>query len=393
MNKNVLDLINQSEYNFYFLVVDSFLDISLFPQIKNFFLIYSHKNNHLKKLKEQNIPYFCLEEQGINLTEKNSGKLLSHPKVLDYIKNTSSKNKHKIAIIPFKPSAKIDFICKKYSWTNISNPSPVNRFLEDKIKFVNFCQENKLPVTPSFIDNFNLPNFQKYQQQLGSSLVIQTHFGWAGNSTFKANSWEEIKNQIPKNALVKYTTFLKGYSLLNNCCQTKHGLLQSPPAIQYTGLPDFTQNPFATVGRQWPSFVPLQIQEQIKDITEKFSTVINKMGYKGFFGLDFLVSDNQVFLLECNPRLTASFDFYTQMEIKNNVMPLFFFHIAEFINIDYPLDIKKEDRFYNSNLVGSELIKRDANNNTIEKINRFSAFSVSYSPIKIKPSVYKLFTW
>jgi len=362
---NLTTIINQSPYLFFFLVVDKFLDIDL-PELKNFVKIYL-----------SDYP---------SITEKNSGKLLSHPKVIDYISKKSKKNNLTPVIIPFKPSAKVDFLCQKNNWINASNSAPLNRFLEDKIKFAKLSQKYKLPTIPSSIDTFSQENFLKYQKIYTSKLVLQTHFGWAGNSTFSAEHWDEIKDKITLGVIVKYTPFIKSsYSLLNNCCLTKYGLVQSPPALQYTGISPYTQNPFTTVGRQWPSMAPQKIINDINKITEKFGKIIQEIGYKGFFGLDFLINKNKVYLLECNPRLTASFGFYTQIELGQNITPLFYFHLAEFLKLDYQINLKQEkSRFNNKKIIGSELTPKNKDNYTCQKLNFGYHLSKTVNPISIK---------
>ncbi|MDD3003173.1 MAG: ATP-grasp domain-containing protein [Candidatus Shapirobacteria bacterium] len=361
---NLENTINQSPYIFFFLVVDKFLDIDL-PQLKNFEKIYLSDYPLIK--------------------EKNSGKLLSNPKVIDYILKKSQKTKLIPAIIPFKPSAKVDFLCQKHNWINISNPGPINRFLEDKIKFAKLCQKYKLPTIPFSIDTFSQKNFLKYQKLYSKKLVIQTHFGWAGNSTFSAESWDEIKDKVSSDVIVKYSSFIESsYSLLNNCCLTKFGLIQSPPALQYTGISPYTKNPFTTVGRQWPSFAPSKIINEVNKITGNFGKILKEIDYKGFFGLDFLIYKNKVFLLECNPRLTASFGFYTTIEQKQNINPLFYFHIAEFLKIDYQINLKQEQsRFNNKKIIGSELTPKDKNNHTCQKLNFDYPLSKTINPISI----------
>lgn len=335
-------LINNSTYHIFFLCADKFLSIKL-PELKNFHYLDPDKNI------------------------KNSGQLLSLK-----AKEIKEKYPSNIAIMPFKPSAKIDFLSKKYNFTLIANNSKINRFLENKIEFYKFCKKNRLPIIKSHLDTFTKTNFEKYSK--GKNIVIQTHFGWAGNSTFLANNFDQIKDKISENTVVKYSPLLEGYSLTNNCCLTRFGLIQSPPALQYTGLKDYTQNPFATVGRQWPSYSPKFINKKIQKITNKFAKIIKKINYKGYFGLDFFVSNKKVYLLECNPRLTASFDFYHQLEQKQNINSLIYFHILEFLNLNYKINIKKErKRFYNSKIIGSEIIKRDKSNKTIKKINKFEA--------------------
>ncbi|MFA6007048.1 MAG: ATP-grasp domain-containing protein [Candidatus Shapirobacteria bacterium] len=355
------DLLKNSELDFYFLVVDKFLDISL-PQLPNFHSLFQ---NYLKI--------------------KNSGFLLSQKNIQDQIKLSN-----KTVIIPFKPSAKIDLLCQKNQWLLAANPAKTNRLLEDKIKFFELCTQNNLPVVPAFIAPFTQNSFQEAQQKFGKDIVIQTHFGWAGNSTHQFDNYDTAKNLIPVNTLAKFSPLLtNSYSLLNNCCLTKFGLLQSPPALQYTGLSELTTNSFATVGRQWPSLAPIEIQEKIKKITTDFSEkILNPLNYRGFFGLDFMVQNDQVYLLECNPRLTASFAFYTQIELKNNLTPLFYFHLAEFSNLNYQVNLFQEQaRFYNQNLIGSEITLRNQLGTTIKKINKFEIFSKTNNPVIINPQM------
>lgn len=365
MTNNLETLLNNSGYNFFFLVVDKFLDINL-PQLKNF---QSLSQNNLKI--------------------KNSGLLLSQKNIQSQIKK--SKNP---VIIPFKASAKIENICQKNQWLNASNQSQITRLLEDKIKFYELCQKNNIFLIPSFIAPFTHKNFLKAQKLFGQKIVTQTHFGWAGNSTHLAINYADINSRIADKILTKFSPYKEGYSLLNNCCLTRQGLLQSPPALQYTGLKSLTHNPFATVGRQWPSLAPTDIIEKINQITTDFSEKILKpLNYRGFFGLDFLVSGSQVFLLECNPRLTASFAFYTQMELKNNITPLFYYHLAEFINLDYEIDINAEQtRFYNQNLIGSEITLRNQEGTTTKKITDFKIFSKRIDPLIIDPSIIRKLT-
>jgi predicted ATP-grasp superfamily ATP-dependent carboligase len=343
---NLTNLINQSNYKIIFLCVDKFLDIKL-PHLNNFYCL-------------QAPPHI-----------KNSGQLLA-----SQIKEIQKNHQAPIAIMPFKPSAKIDFLAKKHNFKVIANDFKLNRFLEDKIEFYKFCKKYRLPTIVSSIDKFNQKNFAKYSQ--GKTIVIQSHFGWAGNSTFSSNNFKDIKNKILPNTIVKYSPLLSGYSITNNCCLTRFGLIQSPPALQYTGLKPYTDNPFTTVGRQWPAFISPKISKKIKQLTNKFGKIIKKMNYKGYFGLDFFVTDNKVYLLECNPRLTASFAFYHQLEEKEKINSLIYFHILEFLDIKYKINIKQEQkRFDNKSIIGSEIIKRNKDNKAIKKINKFTPLTNS----------------
>lgn len=382
---DIYKTLNQSKYVFYFLVVDNSLDIIL-PQLSNFHLIYAFTSPNFKILKQQKLPYFSLEESGIKLSVANSGKLLSNPLVIDYI-NQNSVGKQTV-IIPFKPSAKIDFLCHQNHWICASNNHQINRKLEDKILFNQLCQKNNLLQIPSTIDHFNQSNFLKYQKKYQPTLVIQSHFGWAGKSTFSSFNWDNIKNKIPLNTIVKFSPYINGYSLLNNCCLTSKGLIQSPPALQYTGVKPLTNHPFTTVGRQWPSLAPNNIITKIFHLTNDFSSILIKMKYQGFFGLDFMVDKNIVYLLECNPRLTASFAFYHQIETAQKILPLFLLHLIQFLEINYNYDlIQEQKRFYNQQIIGSEITEKNNSGKTIKKYHDFSIFSQQTSPITFSRNI------
>ena len=101
-------------------------------------------------------------------------------------------------IVPFKPSAKIEKICQKNHWLLAAPSAKNNRLLEDKIKFYQQCQKAKLPLIDSLILPFNQKNFSKAQQAYGSNLVIQSHFGWAGNSTTILIITPLLKNTFQK---------------------------------------------------------------------------------------------------------------------------------------------------------------------------------------------------
>lgn len=365
---NLQTILQESKYDFFFISVDKFLSINI-PELSNFYTLTPKLFN-----LDPNI--------------KNSGEFLSQPQTIKFIKEKSLQTGNQTVIVPFKPSGKIEHICQDENWIYAANPAKLNRFLEDKINFSKLCQKFNFPTIPAIIDDFNQQNFIKYQEILNNNLVIQTRFGWAGKSTFHSSSWKEIENKIPIGTPVKFAPLLSGYSLINNCCLIGTNLIQSPPGLQYTGLPQFTSNPFTTVGRQWPSFAPIEIIEKVKTLTQQFSNILKALNYQGFFGIDFFVDKDEVFILECNPRLTASFELYHQIETKNNLNSLFFFHLLSFLPLNIEIDVPQElKRFYNPSIIGSEITKKDESNNTCSRYRDFISFSSQNDPININPSI------
>jgi hypothetical protein len=133
---------------------------------------------------------------------------------------------------------------------------------------------------------------------------------------------------------------------------------------------------------------PKNIVNKVKKITIKFSKSIKKIQYLGFFGLDFLVNqENKVYLLECNPRLTASFSFYTQLEIKRNLYPLFLLHLIQFLKINFPIYTRKFQKQLNfSDIAGTEITQK-IKSQTVAKYQQFSPISQKTNQINIPQKI------
>lgn len=335
----LLDLINHSRFTIIYPQVDPFLNIN-YPTLTALHLL-KNNSHHIT----------------------NTGQLLQ-----SQLKQIKSQFSSPIAILPFKPSAKTEKICQEQGWLCLANPTRISRELEDKIKFTQLCDYHQLPTIPHQIAPLNSTNYQTAQTKFGPKLVIQTHFGWAGNSTFLSEDFSHIAKLVPPNTPSKFMPYLDGFTVTNNCCLTKFGLIQSPIARQLSNITKYSTNPFATTGRQWPSFVPDIVANKCQQITDKIGKIIKPFGYRGFFGIDFFVHQNQVLILEINPRLTASFGYYTKLEIEANFTPLFLFHLAEFLPLDYQIDLSQQQLRTTSKLIiGTEITPKDNLGKTISQ--------------------------
>jgi biotin carboxylase len=133
-----------------------------------------------------------------------------------------------------------------------------------------------------------------------------------------------------------------------------------------------------------PEFVAQQVQK----ITLDFSKLISQINYLGFFGLDFLVDqNNQVYLLECNPRLTASFAFYTKLELSQNLFPLFLLHLAQFVDLPNIPTTNQIQTELNSTLISGSEITRKVNSKTIGKLQKLIPLSQQVDPIIIPQNI------
>jgi hypothetical protein len=93
----------------------------------------------------------------------------------------------------------------------------------------------------------------------------------------------------------------------------------------------------------YPNAFTADIREKAAKYTQLFGDQLRKEGYKGYFELDFLIDqDNgEIYLGELNPRVTGASSITNHAVFALADAPLFVFHILEWMNVDYNLDVNE----------------------------------------------------
>lgn len=338
--------------------------IGLEKILPNYHIVCLDGGSLVNLMIKNGVKVFSLEK-AIGNKEKilrNSGTILAHPQAEEYISKNSRGKKPNILF--FKPSRKIETVALTKDYRLLGNACELNNLFEDKISFYEQCLSWGLPVPSGEVNSLESCFYEDLSRKYGPKLVFQFGHGWAGKTTFFIESEEELQRLQKKFPArdVRITRFIEGKTYLNNACVTKEEILVSPPAIQITAPEGFTANPGGTCGRQWPAGLSLRLAKAIGDSTCLVGQKMREQGYKGYFGLDFLVEEGteQVFLSECNARLTASVPLYTKMEIRNGQKPLLLYHIEEFLGESFEFTGKEVEE-----MVGSELVIRNKLSETV----------------------------
>jgi hypothetical protein len=76
-------------------------------------------------------------------------------------------------------------------------------------------------------------------------------------------------------------------------------------------------------------------------MTVRFGEEIRKLGYRGYFEIDFLrdLDTDQLYLGEVNPRITGASAMTNLAAFAQADMPLFLFHLLEWSDVDFEVDI------------------------------------------------------
>jgi predicted ATP-grasp superfamily ATP-dependent carboligase len=308
------------------------------------------------ELIKKNLPVFCLEEViGKRIRPRNSTSLLSHIKTQEYISKISGDKK--VLILIYKSSYKLERLAKKKNWIlAISQKKFGKSLLENKVKFREILEKIKVPVPPGEIVPLSFFYYKRLidlEREYGLPFVLQHPTKGGGKGTFfiyNSKDFERAKQVLrrekPKRVII--AKYIKGASPSITGCVTRFGILSTRPQYQICDEPLLNKKPsrgglFCGHDFSFAANFSKEILFQAKEIVDKVGRYFKKLGYKGIFGLDFVLEEKsqKLYVVECNPRLLATFPILTFVQLKNEEPPIIAFHLLEYLNFPYQINLKK----------------------------------------------------
>ncbi len=263
--------------------------------------------------------------------KKSARHLLSDELVLNYISAATVDVAHLLFFkLNFDVTSLLHRLQPKFKWRLLNAPCSITTNLENKIWLTQWAPAALLlPCEVALFKDLALDKLLA----LWGGVVLQFPTGNAGRNTFfirdKDDFLKVIPPGLPKTTIVKGTPWLQGLSVTINGCVLNDAVLLSEPFIQLTGIPALTPYQGGTCGSVWQS---LLAREEILHAAKITAENLRQQRFRGFFGLDFIQTRaGLIYLLECNPRLTTTVSIFSQLELLANSVPLFYFHLGQFL--------------------------------------------------------------
>lgn len=302
----------------FFITLDITRAIGLDKALPDLKIVCLHQSPLIEKLRNAGTPVYCIEEK-LNIHDmRNSADMILSPEVQEWMKQ------HEVTpeVLFFKPTAKLEAIIRHHGWKVLNSDSALNTMFEDKVDFVKICQELHIPMPPNEvlalgeITNDTLTRF-------GSTAILQLRRGHAGETSFMIRNFEDIlklqKTHNPTHQ-VKLASLIQGRTLTLNACISGENVLIGDLMEQITGIPTLNANTFGTCGVVVRLLEPFP--STLRDMVLKLGKYMQSKGYHGIFGIDVIEdSDRNIFMIECNPRLTATVSFHTQLQMCKGEVP------------------------------------------------------------------------
>lgn len=311
--------------------------------------------------------------------EGGSAKLAGSGEVIQFLKEkfspkfgiSSGFSTKKIWLQFFKNISNDDYpelTSAGYSVQTLNNTAKLTRELENKIKQFQILSNSEVKsyLPESIVSSLENVNLEEYKQKFSSrGIAVQLPFGHTGSSTHIVDdsekgqeTWQnllKIRAEFPKRAC-RVVKKIEGHSFTINACIYKGRVYVGGLSYQFTGIPQLTSLSSATVGNDWKLPETLLTEEnrhEIVKLTEIVGSMLDReFSFKGLFGIDLICEQDtgKIYLIEINPRQTASVAMHAKLQLERDEIPLSMINLCEFMGIDID-DLLPDTDTYNQDAI------------------------------------------
>lgn len=238
-------------------------------------------------------------------------------------------------------------ICEELDYDLILPKDSLRRHLDSKIVTTRLGEEAGAPSVPNILgraDSYEELSKLAAGAGLGSDLVVQTPYGDSGKTTFFITSeaeWDRNSEDMIGQEL-KIMKRINNRAVAVEAVNTRHGTVVGPFMTDLTGYPELTPYRGGWCGNDlFPEALSEAHRSTAISHVRRLGDRLRQEGYRGFFEVDVLVDldSDEVYLGELNPRISGASSMTNVTAGAYADIPLFLFHLLEFMDIDYKLDV------------------------------------------------------
>jgi biotin carboxylase len=251
-------------------------------------------------------------------------------------------------------------------------PAELRHRLDSKIVTTQLGDEAGVPSVPNVLGRatrYDELVTLAEEAGLGDDLVVQTPYGDSGKTTFFVRGeadWDENAGDMATQEL-KVMRRINPRAVAVEACITRHGTVVGPLMTDLTGHPELTPYRGGWCGNDiFPDALAPEHRERARELTRRLGDRLAKEGYRGLLEIDYLVNldDGELYLGELNPRLSGISSMTNVSASAYADMPLFLFHLLEYMDVDYEVDVDDINRRWSSHDatdIWSQLVLKEPN--------------------------------
>ena len=254
-------------------------------------------------------------------------------------------------------SARMGIRCRCVGWE-------CYRWFSRKVSLLAGLAELDLPRLPGRWTRLNQACYRELASEFGSRFVAQLDVGAAGAGTVIVESEAEFVEASNRFGVseVWITPYASSLSFNVNAIATCQGTVVGYPSIQIVGQGALRSRRAGHCGNDFSAMaqVPRSMAASIREQTVRFGEWMAAQGYRGLFGLDFVVYDvsGEVCAIDLNPRWQGSTSLQAQAERRQGRVPLAAVEMAYQLGLADDIEvIRMADEFF-APIEGSQIFPK-----------------------------------
>jgi hypothetical protein len=278
--------------------------------------------------------------------EEINNWLLTNAEVRAHIDAATPRGvRPKVAMVFF--NSETEDICKELGYDLILPPASLRQHLDSKIVTTRLGNEAGAPSVPNVLTRVDdWVGLQAVAQKagLGDELVVQTPYGDSGKTTFFISSeadWRKHSADVVGEE-IKVMRRINNRPVAVEAVLTRCGTIVGPFMSELIGYKRLTPARGGWCGNEmFPEVLTGESRRTATQLVRRLGDRLAKEGYRGFFEVDVLVDTDtgEVYLGELNPRISGASSITNVTAGAYADVPLFLFHILEYMNVDFDLDV------------------------------------------------------
>jgi hypothetical protein len=278
--------------------------------------------------------------------EEINNWLLQNPEVRAHIDSVTPRGiRPKVAMVFF--DSETEDICKELGYDLILPAASLRQHLDSKIVTTQLGNEAGAPSVPNVLTRVDdWAGLQRAAEKagLGDELVVQTPYGDSGKTTFFISSeadWKKHSADIVGEE-IKVMRRINNRPVAVEAVLTRCGTIVGPFMSELIGYKRLTPSRGGWCGNEmFPEVLIGESRHTATQLVRRLGDRLAKEGYRGFFEVDVLVDTDtgEIYLGELNPRISGASSITNVTAGAYADVPLFLFHILEYMNVDFDLDV------------------------------------------------------
>ncbi|HUG05827.1 MAG TPA: biotin carboxylase [Candidatus Limnocylindria bacterium] len=333
---------HRNEAPVYFISATNFNLLGMDEWVRNFHFI-----NYIDCFDGQHPHVFVPSEvphRPFTSLEEINNYLLEHKEVVDYIRQRGPGGKAVFLFFDERTEELCDELGLELCFPSASLRSQVDSKVE-ATRIADRAGVESVPHKLTRVEGWD--HLREVSRELGDDLVIQTPYGDSGHTTFFIRSREDFDrhaDEIIGEAEVKVMKRVRVRGSALEACVTQHGTIVGPLMTELVGFRELTPYRGGWCGNEvFADAFPRSVREQAREATFRFGEELRRMGYLGYFELDFLTDQDtdRLYLGEVNPRITGASAMTNLAAFAHADAPLFLFHLLDWCDVDFELDVEE----------------------------------------------------